>query len=216
MDRQLELAVATLAVDCPGKDRLNLIGRRPTGTLVIVRIKGAEYFNISEQILLRFRSFEVCDGLIEGESLGRSRCPYNYERCVCHSANDRSKEVLLQCLSASDSFGQLNLVDVPIQLVVKGLCEVYFSWKTSLSVQQLLILRPIFTVQSHVVDDSESNKHRPSVVVWPILALRLLSLVDGHEPLVECEDSLDVSLTHTASGGDLSKTHHLDIFVSVA
>ena len=39
VDGKLELSVATLAVDRPGKHRLNLIGRRATGTLVVVRIE---------------------------------------------------------------------------------------------------------------------------------------------------------------------------------
>ena len=41
--------------------------------------------------------------------------------------------------------------------------------------------------------------------VWPF------TLVDGHEPLIEGEDTLDVSLTDAASGGDLSKPHDFNI-----
>ena len=85
------------------------------------------------------------------------------------------------------------------------------TWQTPLAVQHLLILCTILGIQSHVVDDSQGHEHCSTVVVVTSVSMWPFSLIDGHEPLIEGEDTLDVSLTDTATGGDLSKPHDFDI-----
>jgi len=186
-------------------------------TLIEVRVQGLEDLRVSEEIDLGLLALEVCQRQVERESLGRTWLTHDDEGRVRHRAHNGCEKVLLESLSLSNAVGEVNALDVPVQLFTKRPCEALLV-RGHLVVDGLAIALPVLGIQTEIVDEAQGNHQGPKAVI-PIFPTRLVLQVHLVEPLVEGENTLDVPLTHAAArtlgSFAVRKPAILELFVGV-
>ena len=165
VDGKVEALVAPLTIYCSGEHSLDLVGGGAAGALVIMRVQGSKHIRVTEESLLRLLALQVSDGLVEGKGLGGAWSPNDDERGVRDCAHNAGKEVLLQGQRACNSTGKFHLTYKVIQLLTEGTAERDLIGKPVDFIEELTVLLPKLTIESHIIDHTQCHQHCPAMVI---------------------------------------------------